>query len=189
MIRRRKTPKHLLVGLDPGFASLGVCVWDLIEERCITLAVLRTQKIRSSRTMSEDVSTRGLALGRGLRDLVPWEDVLAVCAESVSLVRNASACYKVGVGWGVCIAQAAQTGLPVHEVRPQDVRRLLGLPGRAAKADIKAAVLPYPGVEAALDASKLPAGQHEHCLDAVAAVLAWRETSMGAMLASVLSTR
>jgi len=158
-----------LLGIDPGLSALGLARLALTPdgERVEALAVIRTDKSSKKREIlaAEDNVRR---VGELADALAPWfahPGTVAVCAEAQSWPRNAAACAKVGMAWGVIVALARRHGLPVIQAAPQDVKRATAWRRDASKEAVRAAMEarypdrpPWP----------LPAGVIEHAADALA---------------------
>lgn len=161
---------HLL-GLDPGFAALGVARLDLVGdgEHVEALAVIRTTPStrKAAVLATEDNVRRILELAAALEQWVT-SDTLALCVEAQSWPRSASASAKVGMGWGVIGALAERHGLPVLQASPAESKRAVAGSPTASKADVQAALVARYG---ALPLPKARTHQ-EHACDALAAAVA-----------------
>lgn len=167
----------IVLGLDPGFASLG---WALVEitsqdERILHVGTIRTAKARTRVLVTDDLHRRGQELARALAALLEsYPTVGAICAESWSQPRNASAAAKVARAWGVIDALAEARALPLLSASPQAIKKAMTGKASASKEEVIAALdaLLDGGMEAALVAGKVNKGQREHAADAVGAVVA-----------------
>lgn len=162
----------IVLGLDPGFAALGLAAVDLTPgaERVERAWVVRTEKAARKVEVraSDDNVRRARQLAAELeRAVVEWGPV-ALAAEAQSWPRNAGASAKVGIAWGVVAALAERHGLPLVQASPQDVKRAVAGAKTASKGEVAAAVeARFPEVEWPRQASLV-----EHAADAVAVVLA-----------------
>lgn len=172
----------IVLGIDPGFASMGVAVVDVRErdERVIALDVVRTQKDdRKRRTLaSDDNVRRARELAVELGGAIGWlgnaggNNARVVCAEAMSFPRNASAASKVALSWGVICALAEVRDLPIVQASPQQIKKAVAGTKTASKLDVESALLARYGNELEQLVAHLPDGQHEHAYDALAAVVA-----------------
>jgi Holliday junction resolvasome RuvABC endonuclease subunit len=167
--------KPVLVGIDPGFASVGLAVVELraSNDHVVAVKVLRTEKSSAKKNLlaSDDNLRRAREISCELRKVLFSDDyqVVGICAESMSFPRNASAAAKVAMTWGILAALAQDT--PIFQCSPQELKfRVVGSK-TASKEDVQAALLQRFGADVAklLDA---PPSQHEHAYDALGAVVA-----------------
>lgn len=198
---------RLVLGLDPGFTSLGFAVVALgktpEEDRVVTLGVVRTKasdkkqrvlvaddNIRRCRELSRPV--RGLiAFGnsaggtehetRGVQALFEAAPVLLVAAEKMSFPRNSSAAAKVAMTWGLIVANLERRGLPLLQASPQEVKRRVTGKADASKEAVEAAMIKRFGRGLLRMLKSLPEGQHEHAFDALAVVVACLDSEEGRM--------
>jgi crossover junction endodeoxyribonuclease RuvC len=161
-----------LLGIDPGFASLG---WALVEllpetERVIQMGVIRTAKSTKKRSVraSDDNLRRIGELTQSLEPMVYTPGAIAVCAESQSWPRNAGSSAKVGMAWGVLGALAAIRGVPIFQASPQEVKKAVTGKKTASKLEVQIAL------EVRYGPLKWPPQKtlREHAADALASVVA-----------------
>jgi crossover junction endodeoxyribonuclease RuvC len=161
----------LLIGIDPGFSSLGLAEVTLLpnEEIVRRVAVVRTAKSEKKRgvRVSDDNIRRISELAEAV---VPWlsSGVIAICAESQSWPRNSSSSGKVGMAWGVVGALAQQRGIPILQATPMEIKRAMTGSGTATKRAVQAALEARYGE---IDWPKQRTLQ-EHASDALAAIVA-----------------
>lgn len=175
--------KPRILGLDPGFANIGWGVVELhptnpAEDAILSCGVFRTEKSDKKRQVaaSDDNLRRGREITAELQKLIELHNVSAICAESMSFPRNASAAAKVAMCWGVVAALVHQKRLPLSQSSPQEIKRLLCGKKDASKEDVAAAVRKrYPAIGPMVE-EVIPSAR-EHAFDAVAAILASLETS------------
>ena len=162
----------LIVGVDPGLATMGVVLMELFPDKEIvrgaTVFTTKPETKKRAVRASDDNVRRATYLYTQLSKRLDKYEVNAICIEAQSWPRNASASAKVGISWGVIIAAAAERGLPMLQASPQAIKKALTGSNQASKLDVQAAVLTlYPGM-------KLPKQKtlREHAADAVGAVVA-----------------
>jgi crossover junction endodeoxyribonuclease RuvC len=166
---------NVVLGLDPGFASLGWCACSVTagSVRAVAAGVLRTKKSAAKHGVyaSDDNLTRARFIYSAFDAIVVAFQPAALCAESMSFPRNASAAAKVAMSWGVIAAVAEAHALPVLQASPQAVKLALCGKKDASKEEVQAALRVRIGD---LDPLLLnvPKGQHEHPYDAGAVVVA-----------------
>ena len=182
-----------VIGLDPGFASLG---WGVVELTprvvLINAGCIRTKKSQRKVLATDDNVRRIRELYRVLDPVFTQYEPRAIATESMSWPRSSSVCAKLGMSWGLSIAIAERYDLPLVSVSPMDLKTALTGDGTASKAEVRAAVLATPGfhrLAGLLDKAKFPPSQYEHPTDAVAAVLATQTTDIMRTIRQLGGTR
>ena len=107
----------IVLGIDPGTASLGYGVVDLREGGLASLdhGVLATGPERA-------MPDRLLAIHRGLVDLLARHRPALVAVERLFFSTNVQTALAVGQARGVVLLAAAEAGLPVREATPNEVK-------------------------------------------------------------------
>jgi Holliday junction resolvasome RuvABC endonuclease subunit len=166
-----------MLGIDPGFAACGhaeVEVDQHLHVNVLRLGVITTSKShKKQRVLACDDQTRRL---RELSSLLGMMigDAGVVCSEALSDGHgNAATSKLVGMMWGVVVAHSQTHSRPILQVTPADMRKRLGLSGKAGKSDIKKAMQKRYG-EAKLEEllSGVAEGKRVHAYDALAAIVA-----------------
>lgn len=203
-------PRKLVLGIDPGFTSLGYAVLELggggLADQVVTIGVLRTKatdkkqrvlvaddNIRRARELA--VSVRGLTHagtmmpargGQGIAALFQGADrIRLVCAEKMSFPRNASAAAKVAMAWGLLVANLERLDLPLLQASPQEVKRRVTGKADASKDDVEKAMVKRFGRGLYRMLKGVPPGQHEHAFDALASAVACLDSEEGRMVRSL----
>lgn len=164
----------ILIGIDPGFAALGLVVWQNGQFR--SADIWRSDKIPGVGASQSNLE-RGRALAAWLFDRGALNARALIC-EAMSFPRHASIAHKMGIVWGVLASVSLAT--PCFQLSPQEIRRLLGLPKRASKADIREKVLAVAPELADLAPQNRTLWPHHY--DGAAVVLAWLRTDQGRFL-------
>lgn len=159
-----------ILGLDPGFASLG---WGLISAngpRCHGAGVIRT-KPGKARRKCDDNADRCRAIAVALAELHERHRFALIVAEAQSWTRHATGDRAVAMAWGVIVATAERFGAPILQIRPQDAKKEITGSASASKAEVQRKV------EAIAVGSKehlatLAATQQNHASDAIAVAIA-----------------
>lgn len=166
-----------VLGIDPGFSSLGYALVDLkgTDEVVVEgLGCIRTEKSSKKGKVlaSDDNTRRARELFRALLPLM--EGVVAICTESQSWPRNASSSAKVGMGWGVIAALSELMDVPILMASPQGLKRAVCGKATASKEEVQEAVDKRFGRDfgSELVDNGLAKTYHEHPYDALGAVLA-----------------
>lgn len=164
-----------VLGVDPGFASLGYAVVDLddVSETPLCMGVVETKKNnRKQKVLAcEDNFVRAQELIRQVHALVTSYDVKAICAEAMSFPRNASTAAKMALAWGAMAALCDYESMPMVQATPQQIKKVVASKRTASKTDIQDALVNrYPEVDRMLD--NLAKTKREHAADALGAVVA-----------------
>ncbi len=168
----------IALGIDPGFASLGLAAVDLDEHvvrvpRCWVVRTEPSAKKRSVR-QSEDLVRRCRELAVALeRAIAEWRPAVA-CAETMSWPRDMKAATRIALAWGAVAAVLERHGIPLVQASPQEVKKALCGSKSASKEDVQVAV------ESIVEAVTWPAQKTlvEHAADAIAVVLTCRDAEL-----------
>jgi len=184
--------KSVLLGIDPGFASVGIALVELgvDSDHVVALKVLRTEKSSAKRSVlsSEDNVRRAREISWEIRLLLtnPTYQVVGICAESMSFPRNASAAAKMAMTWGVLAALSGD--IPIFQCSPQELKLKVAGSKIATKEDIQAALVRKFGAEI-MSLVKVPKGQHEHLFDALGAIVACSDSDQIKMVRQMMRAR
>ena len=174
-----------VLGIDPGFASLGFALADVHGNGVagldvVTLGVVRTEKSDAKRAVlaADDNLRRARELTRVLTPL--FEGVQVVCAESMSFPRNSSAAAKVAMCWGVVASLAEQRDIPIVQVSPKELKKTVCGDAAASKEMVQKALDGLLGrvFSTELLGNGVPAGLHEHAYDALGTIVAARNSEV-----------
>ncbi len=165
-----------ILGLDPGFASLG---WAVVDTRhgkmtnLVAIGVLRTEKASKKQNTyaADDNFRRAKEIGKFLADIALAQQVDAICAESMSFPRSSSVAAKMAMAWGVIAQICNALFLPMAMATPKAIKKAATGSGAASKDTVQACLaISLP--EAIGMVGHIPKGQHEHAFDAIGAVQA-----------------
>lgn len=181
-------PYHVL-GIDPGFASIGFALVEILPEgeRVVEVRVVHTDKSDKKRKVraSDDNLRRAQEIYRCFDEIL-HVGVRAICAESMSFPRHATNAAKVAMCWGVLASQAAAKGLPVLQASPQEIKKTLTGVRSASKEAVQEALRArYPRQLDTFHA-KSRKGDLEHGYDAVGAVVACLDSDVIHLLRRLL---
>jgi Holliday junction resolvasome RuvABC endonuclease subunit len=185
------TPTYVL-GIDPGFASIGLAVVALgpnpQDDRPVKMALLRTQKSNAKRKVraSDDNLERAKEIASFLQTMVSRYNIKLICAETMSFPRHASVAAKIAMCWGVVAAISTREKIPVTQASPQEIKKMMCQNKSASKEEVQASLNllfrhDLVGPNTILEAG-IPASQLEHPYDALAAVVACRESEVVLLL-------
>lgn len=120
-----------VMGIDPGLTRTGFAV---VEEQGGTLTSLQMGTLRATAGLSPAQQLLGLCLGleRVMENHVPD----AVALERLFFNANARTAIRVGQASGVALLAAAESGVPVFEYTPTEVKRAVTGVGNASKEQI-----------------------------------------------------
>jgi len=162
-----------LVGCDPGLAYMGVCLADL-NDGLLTVQemhIIETKKDQRKVLQCEDNVKRLKKIFLRLEYLCSDYFVGAICAESMSFPRNASAAAKVAMSWGVIVSIAVRANLPIVQSSPQDIKLAVCDSKKASKEAMHVRLSnQYPEIVGLLE--HIPASRREHPVDALGAIVA-----------------
>ncbi len=172
----------ILLGLDPGFATLGwsICNWDQGEVfDVVNMSTFTTEKCdkKLKRLATDDNFRRAQEMALCIRGLVTTFRPSVICAESMSFPRNASAAAKVAMTWGILASVSNEFAIPVLQVSPQEVKIAVCDSKSASKEDIQQAIKAM--LPSTIKLSKhVSAGKLEHTFDSVAVAVACEKSDM-----------
>lgn len=172
-----------LLGVDPGFASVGLALVRLHTdgESVAAVGVIRTEKSdKKQRVLASDDNTqRGRVISRELRAFVGAERIHAICAESMSFPRNSSAAAKMAICWGILINFAEEREIPILQASPQQIKIALCRRKDASKEDVQSSLdQRYPFLLKLLTDGQITKSVREHPYDAVGAVVACLQSDL-----------
>jgi Holliday junction resolvasome RuvABC endonuclease subunit len=174
-----------LVGLDPGFASLGFVVVDLVPRpHVVRFGVFETKATSKKRKVlsTEDNLRRAVLIARCLRDLATCTPrTVAICAEAMSFPRSSSVAAKVAMTWGAIASLSEAANIPILQASPQQVKAAVCGVKTASKEEVQNAVARlYP--EIVQLRANVARGAWEHPHDALAAAHLMLESDVVKMM-------
>lgn len=176
-----------ILGVDPGFASIGYTVATLNREgpeTPILMGVFRTDKSNAKKNVlaSDDNVRRAREISEFLRGLLrnqPYGQIRAICAETMSFPRSASVAAKMAMCWGVLAALSEEYDIPVLQATPQDLKKHVTGVKTASKEDIQRALDKEFGVKVLKGlTSEVTGSLLEHPYDALGAIVACRDSEV-----------
>ena len=174
-----------ILGIDPGFASLGYSVVDPdIVMTCLEAGVIRTQKSKSKVPSYVDNMQRAQVIAAELSRIIKKHEPVLIIVEAESWTRTASD-KLLGIARGVIYGLAEYNLIPIEQVQPQLMRSTLLDKKSASKSELESWLLKHVlDLEEHLDV--LPKGQRGHAADATGvAVTATRRSDLFRLLRRV----
>ena len=171
-----------ILGIDPGFSSLGIAVLSIpggggLPKVCFKEAdVLRTQKDKKKVLVWDDNVKRCQRIHAFLSDLCDKNNFLMFAVEAESWTRMPSD-KQLGLARGVIYSVAATRDIPIIQITAKDVKHFLTGSKRASKEDVLSALQERTNLGEEL--AELPRGQWQHAADAAGCSLyAWERSEL-----------
>lgn len=173
---------HVL-GIDPGFASIGVVLVEPVSMQLHYAHVFRTTSERKARTVlaADDNFRRAKEIASWLRQ---FNGIDLICAESMSFPRNAATAAKIALCWGVVAMHANVKSIPVVQASPAQIKKRVCGAANANDDRLRAALEGHfpGGITEFIEKTIAPKTQQQHVWDALAAVWACRDSEPFLML-------
>jgi Holliday junction resolvasome RuvABC endonuclease subunit len=167
----------IIAGIDPGLANLGYAFYNVTERKFERTGVISTMKLdkRLERYSRDSNARRYRELWDGLTLLWPNEWTPDAFIEGMSQPRDASAAWKLALGWGAVLGVCESKRARVYQIMPMDIKYAITSNRKASKQEVIEAVKHYyPDV--VWPRRKV---LHEHMADAIATIHAALEGRMG----------
>jgi Holliday junction resolvasome RuvABC endonuclease subunit len=180
----------IIVGIDPGFASLGLCKVELLPsgaEFPFDVRLVETEKSDKKREVraADDNVRRARELHAAIVEYLGSDRVVAFCAEAMSFPRSSSVAAKVAMAWGVIASIAEARGIPILQASPQAVKRATTGVKNSSKVDVENALRErYESCDELFEL--VTKSKREHVVDAVGAVVACLDSDVIRMARQVL---
>lgn len=143
----------IILGIDPGSRFLGFAALEVSSTQPLVMKALEYGVLKFN--AEENLSTRLLEIGEGVRDLMKSYKPDHVSLEKIFLGKNADSAFKLGHARGVVLYEALIAGCEVHEYATRVVKKGITGNGGAEKEHVRLVVqnlLKLPPVKS-LDAS------------------------------------
>jgi Holliday junction resolvasome RuvABC endonuclease subunit len=191
---------HLVIGLDPGFATFGFAVLaiDLMaydshagvgpKATVVGMGVLTSKKDPEAPKVDDNVrrcsefarQIENILAGRqpdarkgvGVEALFPEANVSVVCAEAMSFPRSSSVAAKMAMTWGVIVANVVRRNLAFRQLAPQAVKLSVVGTKDASKLHVERVLVKRWGPQIRRHLKGYRRGLHEHAYDALAVATA-----------------
>ena len=131
----------ITLGIDPGTAicGFGVVSFDGSSLRLVDAGCIRT-------TATETDAQRLRQLHAALVELIATHQPAVIGVERLFFQRNVQTAMTVGQARGVALLAAAETGVPIHEPTPNEVKQAICGNGAADKRQVASMVERLLGV-------------------------------------------
>jgi crossover junction endodeoxyribonuclease RuvC len=133
----------LVIGVDPGTAITGYGLVNENADGSLSVVAYGVIQTPSDTPMPE----RLLALFRQLQDLLLLHRPQSGAVEKLFFQRNVTTAISVGQARGVALLALAQTGIPVAEYTPLEVKQAVTGYGGADKPQVQQMVKAILGLE------------------------------------------
>lgn len=120
-----------ILGIDPGFDRLGVCVLDKTntEEKLIHSACILSNK-------KDSFEKRLVQVGKELEEVIKKFKPSELAIETIFLTKNQKTVVSVAEIRGVCIYLSHTHGIRIYEYSPPQIKMAIAGYGRATKEDL-----------------------------------------------------
>jgi crossover junction endodeoxyribonuclease RuvC len=124
-----------ILGIDPGFDRLGICILD--KEKDKETLVFSTCIVTSKKDSFE---TRLVTVGKELTKILENYAPTELAIETIFFTTNQKTIITVAEVRGICIYLAHLHGLSIHEYSPPQIKVAVTGYGKATKDDIASMV-------------------------------------------------
>ncbi|MFA6608558.1 MAG: crossover junction endodeoxyribonuclease RuvC [Candidatus Paceibacterota bacterium] len=120
-----------ILGIDPGFDRVGVCILDKNnnKEQLVYSTCLLTNK-------KDSFEKRLGVIGDSLEEILIKYNPKELAIEKLFFAKNQTTAINVAEARGVCLYLSHKYGLSVHEYSPPEIKLAVGGHGRSTKTDI-----------------------------------------------------
>lgn len=121
-----------VLGIDPGYAIMG---YGVIEKKGNSITLLKAGAITTDKDMI--MSERLKALYQGLMEVIAEYQPEEASIEELYFNTNAKTVIFVGEARGVAVLACANSGLPIYEYTPLQIKTSMTGNGRADKKQVQ----------------------------------------------------
>jgi crossover junction endodeoxyribonuclease RuvC len=121
-----------ILGIDPGTGILGFGIIDCLrgKSQCVDAGVIRTP-------VKEDDAVRLLTIYEELTDIIATNRPDCMSVERLFFARNVTTAITVAQARGVVLLTGQQSGLPIHEYTPLQIKQAVTGYGKAEKKQMQ----------------------------------------------------
>ena len=132
-----------ILGIDPGYAILG---WGIVEMKGNSFKALNYGAVTTPAGM--DMTDRLKILYNSLMNIIAEEEPDIASVEELFFNTNSKTVIMVGQARGVALLACANSGIPVYEYTPLQIKQGLVGYGRAEKKQVQSMVKTILGLSA-----------------------------------------
>jgi Holliday junction resolvasome RuvABC endonuclease subunit len=175
----------VILGIDPGFSSLGWSLLDLSkgQPRCLDAGVIRTKPDRKLKRC-DDNARRIAVITKRLEQLHRHHQPIIIAAEAQSWTSFVNADRSVAMAWGCLSALGEIWALPIIQFRPQEIKKAVCGDASASKQTLENAL-----VDSIADSfkhlAKISKTQRNHAADALGAAVTSLDHDIVRMMVNV----
>ena len=124
-------PVTRILGIDPGFDRLGVCIVDKdgIKEELIFSTCITTSR-------KDSFEKRLVTIGKELENIILLHKPHELAIETLFFTNNQKTIITVAEVRGICIYLAHKNGVALFEYSPPQIKLAIAGHGKASKEDI-----------------------------------------------------
>jgi crossover junction endodeoxyribonuclease RuvC len=138
----RKEAFLRILGIDPGYAIMG---YGILDKNGSSLKLVDVGAVTTDKDM--DMSDRLKVLYASLMEIIAEYQPEEVAIEELYFNTNAKTVIFVGEARGVAILACANSGLPIYEYTPLQIKTSVTGNGRAEKKQVQSMVKLLLGME------------------------------------------
>ncbi len=175
----------VILGLDPGFSSLGWSLLDLSKgrPRLLGAGVIRTKPDRTMKRC-DDNARRIADITKQLSTLNQLYEPIVIVAEAQSWTSFVKADRSLAMAWGCLSALGEIWAVPILQFRPQDIKKKICNDASASKQTLENTLINLvDDVQVHLD--KITKTQRNHAADALGAAMAALDHDLVRMMINV----
>lgn len=169
-----------VLGVDPGLRNCGLAVVQLLPRPARPRLCVLRHILQKALPPPTDKARRTRALYRSLRELADHFAVKVVCVEAFSAPRSSSASAKYALAFGAVVCVAEELEVPLLEVQPKELKRVVTGRESASKAEVQEALRTYfgasevaaTGVDKGSRQGGVAPSNQDHVWDAAGAIVA-----------------
>lgn len=172
----------ILIGVDPGFASIGLARVALewadgkLAPRLLDMALIETEKSDKKHAVyaSDDNVRRMYEIYDALQLYFTHDDQrpAVIAAEAMSYPRQSSAAAKMSLAWGVLGAITRMGDIPLIQTSPQEVKQQVAGKRTATKVEVQEALMKHFPDSLPPLIGRIVRSKQEHPADALAVAIA-----------------
>lgn len=127
-----------ILGIDPGFANIGICLFDLDSNSIKEIYCLKTNKSKDKNiTVTNDNLERLKEVFNHLEQLYKKYPFTILVSESLSMPRNAATASRLSLIWSLLYSFCLQKQIEFHHFGPQKIKKHFTGNNKAEKIDMR----------------------------------------------------